>query len=125
VDAYDAWQSAATVILAVAPWFLPDLDNKWKAIIVLALLLISALGYCLRLQKKIKALDLELAKVKENRDALVPLFEEKRDRLDSYINEFDRFEMMLLSALQSTKQDRFKVLYEAFLLIKSNLKNTR
>lgn len=125
MDAYDAWQSAATVILAVAPWFLPDLDNKWKAIIVLALLLISALGYCLRLQKKIKALDLELAKVKENRDALVPLFEEKRDRLDSYINEFDRFEMMLLSALQSTKQDRFKVLYEAFLLIKSNLKNTR
>lgn len=125
MDAYDAWQSAATVILAVAPWFLPDLDNKWKAIIVLALLLVSALGYCLRLQKKIKALDLELAKVKENRDALVPLFEEKRDRLDSYINEFDRFEMMLLSALQSTKQDRFKVLYEAFLLIKSNLKNTR
>lgn len=125
MDAYDAWQSAATVILAVAPWFLPDLDNKWKAIIVLTLLLVSALGYCLRLQKKIKALDLELAKVKENRDALVPLFEEKRDRLDSYINEFDRFEMMLLSALQSTKQDRFKVLYEAFLLIKSNLKNTR
>lgn len=125
MDAYDAWQSAATIILAVAPWFLPDLDNKWKAIIVLALLLVSALGYCLRLQKKIKALDLELIKVKENRDALVPLFEEKRDRLDSYINEFDRFEMMLLSALQSTKQDRFKVLYEAFLLIKSNLKNTR
>lgn len=125
MDAYDAWQSAATIILAVAPWFLPDLDNKWKAIIVLTLLLVSALGYCLRLQKKIKALDLELAKVKENRDALVPLFEEKRDRLDSYINEFDRFEMMLLSALQSTKQDRFKVLYEAFLLIKSNLKNTR
>lgn len=52
MDAYDAWQSAATIILAVAPWFLPDLDNKWKAIIVLTLLLVSALGYCLRLQKK-------------------------------------------------------------------------
>ena len=121
MDAFSRWQSAFTFILAVAPWFLPDIAILWKIIIVLLVLLISCSLYCLRLQKRVLELNKEHDRIKSNHQALSRRFDEKRADINQYEQCLNSIEYLIVSTVQTTKQDRLTVLYDSFLKIKAEL----
>lgn len=121
MDAFSYWQSAVTFLLAITPWFFPDVEILWKIIIVLLVLLISCSLYCLRLRKRVSELNKEHDEVKTKHQALSRRFDEKRAVISRYEQCLNSIEYLIVSTIQTTKQDRLTVLYESFLKIKAEL----
>ena len=121
MDAFSIWQALLTFLLAFVPWMMPNLSVYEKIIIVLVILLVSCSLYCLRLYRQNKRLTEENNTLSEKHKALARRFDEKRAQIEIFNAYLNSIEHLIITTVQTTKQDRLTVLYDCFLKIKNDL----
>lgn len=121
MDSFDKWHIALTSASVVIPWFLPSISIQWKISIVLLALLVSCAFYCRRLCKEIAGLRETCDQLSGKHKALAKRYDKRRTDILRYEACFFSIERLIISTMQTTRQDRLMILYESFLKIKAEL----
>ena len=121
MDFYTFWLKFLTPAGVIVPWFLPNIDWKYKLYLVLFVVLISAVVYILHLRRQLKEQQKELDTTKENHRALANRFEEKQNELARYHEAFNSINYLITATVQSSGKDRLNTLYDYFLKIRLSL----
>ena len=121
MDFYTFWLKFLTPAGVVVPWFLPNIDWKYKLNLVLAVVLISAGVYILHLRRQLEEQKQELDTTKKNHRALANRFVEKQNELARYHEAFNSINYLITATVQSSGKDRLNTLYEYFLKIRLSL----
>lgn len=111
------------IVLAALSVFFP----KWSAELYIIYFLFIAFFYvisiCIRLYLKNKKLKKELRNISEKHRAVSSSFDVKRNLVAQYRAGFKSLEYMIVSTTTSSRQDRFLLLQQWFLELKSRIED--
>ena len=114
-------QAGMTLILSVAPWFLPDCAWYFKVIILLCVLLCSVCVSYIRLAINLKSVSRQLNELDLRHTALASQYDEKREQENRYRLFSQQMSIMFQVAMANTNHAKIFGLYKAYLMLEKDL----
>lgn len=130
MNAFDIVQAIITILLALVPWLISDCQWYIKAIIALAILLLSVIVSWLRLYvklrnstKSLKASNKKRQEIEIKHNALSIQFSEKIEKEQKYRKFIKSMTFAFLIALETEDKLKIENVYRIFLLEQERLED--
>lgn len=116
-------QAGITLLLTLAPWFVPDWKWQYKLIFALFVLLLSVSVSWISLFIKLKRESKKRHEIESRHDALAHQFDEKRKQERRYRKLIKNLNLVLHLALLDEDKAKLEDVYRIFLLEQEELGN--
>ncbi len=121
MNVFSIAQTGITLLLTLAPWFIPDCQWQYKVIFTLAGLLISVAISCVHLSVMLKNSIKIQQEIESRHSALAHQFDEKREMEKRYRRMIVNLNLVFHTALLDGDKVKLKNIYRVFLLEQERL----